>query len=247
MTWKPDRPVSSGATAYHDAIVNASWHIAGGSSTAFLDEMDKLGIILKQQLKPGISAGRRQSYEETSKLPGVDIICSTEAEKYSLVHDCLHILLQPFTHDTADIVMAKRTPESFETYPENQRKYEKKGNKLLNDILRQHDLLPANAEDLDFWFGPKLFKNTPEIVNLFLQKYNFRRLDRKLDQKVNPESWPDALFFPIVLALHEKKRIVSVDIPHTHPPEQTASEQDSEEHRKKEMNNIKIFFYLLFI
>ena len=25
--WHPDRPVSKGATAYHDAVVNASWHI----------------------------------------------------------------------------------------------------------------------------------------------------------------------------------------------------------------------------
>lgn len=25
--WKPDRPISDGATAYHDAVVDASWHI----------------------------------------------------------------------------------------------------------------------------------------------------------------------------------------------------------------------------
>ena len=25
--WKPDRPISRGATAYHDAVVNASYYI----------------------------------------------------------------------------------------------------------------------------------------------------------------------------------------------------------------------------
>lgn len=26
-SWKPDRPISKGATAYHDAVINASWHV----------------------------------------------------------------------------------------------------------------------------------------------------------------------------------------------------------------------------
>lgn len=40
--WHPDRPVSKGATAYHDAIINASWHI---------ENVDELIRIAQEKIK----------------------------------------------------------------------------------------------------------------------------------------------------------------------------------------------------
>mgnify|MGYP001616462349 CR=1 FL=1 len=42
-TWSPDRPTSRGATAYHDAVVHASWH---------KENINELIEIVKEKIKP---------------------------------------------------------------------------------------------------------------------------------------------------------------------------------------------------
>lgn len=42
-TWSPDRPISRGATAYHDAVVEASWH---------KENINGLLDIVKKRIKP---------------------------------------------------------------------------------------------------------------------------------------------------------------------------------------------------
>lgn len=44
FSWKPDRPVSKGATAYHEAVVRASWHI---------DNIQELIDIFSKKIKNG--------------------------------------------------------------------------------------------------------------------------------------------------------------------------------------------------
>src|SRR5687768_5963203 len=43
-SWKPDRPTSKGASAYHDAVVNASWHV---------DNIQELIHIFSKNIKNG--------------------------------------------------------------------------------------------------------------------------------------------------------------------------------------------------
>ena len=41
-TWRPDRPTSRGAAAYHDAVVKAFWHI---------ENIDGLVKIIQKEIK----------------------------------------------------------------------------------------------------------------------------------------------------------------------------------------------------
>ena len=132
-------------------------------------------------------------------------------------------------NNEADIVVPRRTDVSFKTYPDYQVRSEQKANRLWNDILRARGLLAKDSEDLDVWFGPKFFRNNPELVKLFLNKYEFIKGKTKLHKIVRPELWPNAIFLPVVAALHRGFRVKSVDVPYVHPSQQTAIEVDSPE------------------
>lgn len=130
-------------------------------------------------------------------------------------------------------MVPRRDDEAFATYPDYQVEFEQTSDRLWNDILRRHHLLPKDAPDLDAWIGPRFFKNDPEIVELFKGKYEFvSETQSKLKQGA-AELWPNALFLPLVAALHQGYRVKSVDVPYRHPAEQTANEQDSEAFREK--------------
>ncbi len=206
--------------------------VDGGSSDAFKAELASIGITPQLQLEKGYSAARQQSYREASNLDGVRVILSTEAEKLSAIHDCLtDKVIQPVLKGETDIIIFKRDGEAFSTYPKDQAEYEQKANKLWNDIMRKHNLLPPSAEDLDVWFGPRLIRNDPHIISLFLNKYEFEKRG-KLDQIVDPFVYANALFFPITIALRDGLRVSSAVVPYRHPSSQTQMENESIEFRR---------------
>lgn len=212
--------------------------VDGGSSNSFKEALTNLGVVVRPQLKKGYSAGRQQSYTEASQLDGAKIILSTEAEKFSVIHDCLFDdAIKPLLQGDADIVLLKRDEQAFATYPPEQVVFEKKANKLWNDIMKKHGLLFKDAEDLDIWFGPRLFRNDPAIVNYFLQNYAFEKRDgNKLDQITEPSTWSNALFLPIAVALHDGAGVGSFTVPYRHPTTQTAMEShDSKFIRRRDV------------
>lgn len=207
--------------------------VDGGSSNPFKEELIDIGILPQAQLEKGYSSARQQSYREASKLDGVKVILSTEAEKISAIHDCLtNEIMQPVLRGETDIIVFKRDRESFNTYPKDQAEYEQKANKLWNDIMKKHNLLAPSAEDLDVWFGPRLIRNDSHIVSLFLDKYNFDRKGSKLDQIVDPSIYANSLFFPITVALRDGLRVSSAVVPYRHPSSQTQMENEDIKFRR---------------
>ncbi len=230
--------------------------VDGGSSPEFQDALRNLGIPMQQeekdeQKKTTMSGSRRQAMREVSKLEGVEVIAWTEPEKISFVKDILPEVAKPILVGEADIVIPKRDTESFATYPDYQAAYEQRANELWNEILRrhppEHPLLSQGDEDLDMWFGPRLIRKGKDakILELFMQRHNYYRIpnlsdtdtneqqQREFDQIYNPELWPDATFLPVIEALHAGLRVKSVLVHYEHPQAQTASEQDSEDFRRK--------------
>ena len=142
--------------------------IDGGSSDAFIEQLRQKGIVPNNEKVKGMSAGRQQGFEEASKFEGVKVICWTEPEKIFIVNDCLPEAVRPILDGRADIVVPKRDSEAWKTYPQYQAELEQHANKLWNAILKKRGFLSNEAEDLDVWFGPKFFKNDPELVKIFL-------------------------------------------------------------------------------
>lgn len=210
--------------------------VDGGSSQEFLSEVGLVGVVAHSEIERGMSASRRQAFEEARILEGVKVICWTEPEKISTIRDCLPLAILPILQGEADIVVPSRDEASFETYPDYQVKEEKRANRQWNDILRSRGLLAKDSPDLDVWFGPKFFKNDPEIVDLFLNKYEFRKRELKLDKIVDPELWPNALLLPIAAALYRGFRVKSIPVPYMHPREQTEIEVNDPEFRRRKLH-----------
>ena len=132
----------------------------------------------------------------------------------------------------ADVVVPERDAEAWATYPKFQMEIEQEANRLWNEIMRKNGLLSPD-ENLDMWFGPKFFKNDPELVKLFMEQYQFDKRDLDLDKLVKPEMYSNALFFPVVQALADGRRVMSVPVPYRNPVAQTEFEKDSLEFRRK--------------
>lgn len=198
--------------------------VDGGSSQEFLSEVGLMNVVVRPELERGMSASRRQAFEAARILKGVKVICWTEPEKISIIRDCLPNAVLPILNGEADIVVPARNDLSFQSYPDYQAEEEKRANREWNAILKARGFLPKDDPDLDVWFGPKFFRNAPEILRLFLDKYEFRKRDLPLDKIIDPELWPNATFLPIVAALHRGFQVKSVPVPYIHPKEQTEIE-----------------------
>lgn len=213
--------------------------VDGGSSDSFIERIKELGVSPQPEIEPGMSPSRQQVFIEASKLAGVGIICWVEPEKAPFIKDCLLQAVSPISRGEADVVIPKRDEKVLESYPDNRSIFERKGNKLFNEILRKHGFLPKDSEDLDVFFGPRIFRNDPEILEIFQRRYDFDRRNTKLDQIVKPILWPNALFLPIINILHRGFRVVSVEVPYKHPSEQIEIEKDKPEYKRKSDTQFK--------
>ena len=207
--------------------------VDGGSSAGFRQALAASGATVQKQAEPGMSAGRRQALASTSNIEGVDVLCWTEPEKVSLVRDCMAEPVSLILDGKADIVVPSRDDSSFATYPAYQAEFEKDSNAYWNGILRRHRVLPAEAEPLDAWIGPRFIKNDPELLQLFQARYEFAGERTSRLEKDSPELWSNAIFLPLIAALVKKYHVRSVPVPYVHPPQQTAFEQDSPQFEDK--------------
>ena len=219
--------------------------VDSGASPTFTQKLGDLKIRVFSEEKGGMSTGRQQgfreasllSYAENGKQKLVEAICWLEPEKISIISDCLSKAVEPILSGQADIVIPKRRINEFEeTYPDYQVKYERDSNRLWNQMLRKFGILGHDQEDLDVWFGPRIFRNTPEIAQIFLTKYKYDKDQNAIGSSQDaykPGRYPNATFFPVIAALFDKFRVVSIEVPYRHPLEQTKMEKDNDEYRKK--------------
>src|SRR3989338_4376437 len=199
----------------------------GKSSKTFRKTISKiplLTIINRRSVKRSLA--KKQAIKKASGLLGAKVIVLTEAEKISLVTDCLPELVNPIINDEADIIIPKRSATLFQkTYPEYMFQSEREGNKLYNDILRINGFL-KDREEFDAFFGPRVFKNTPEIRALFTRGYRIK-IDKKafLEPYFDPETYSTTFSLHLIKAFKKGLRVKSVEVPFSYPMIQKDNEE----------------------
>jgi hypothetical protein len=243
-SWQPGEPAELTADKVRGDLALTTVNLAreqgykvvvvdGGSSSEFVQALQATGAIVETQTEKGMSAGRRQAFQSVSQLDNVSVVCWTEPEKVSMIRDCLAETAKAVLDDQADIAVPSRDEAAFATYPDYQAEFEQESNRDWNRILQRHDILPASAEPIDAWIGPRVFKNEPDVLKLFMERYQFAGEQQSGLGKDHPDLWSNAIFLPIIAALAKRYRVKSIPVPYRHPAEQTAIERDSPEFRAK--------------
>ena len=221
-----------------------------GSSKSFKKALSKFKSLIKTHRRSSKrSVGRRLAIKKAVKIPGVKAIVLTEAEKVSLITDCLKEIVSPIINGTTDIVIPKRNEKLFkETYPNYMYESEIEGNETFNEELKSHKLINPH-ESFDMFFGPRVFKNDKKILAIFMKEYIF-----KVDHLAFPKWYFDAEelsntnFFPAVAALRKGYKVISVEVPFKYPHIQKLNEEGKNRHffeDKRKMQRIAITIELL--
>jgi hypothetical protein len=181
--------------------------------------------IYKRRVKMR-SPSKRQALKIASKIPGVKVIILSEPEKVSLVTDCLPDIVLPILEGKAEIVIPKRNDELFKkSYPLYMYESEIELNYLYNEYLKLHGLLPRDLENVDLCFGPRVIKNDPKILRLFMRRYLFSIGEHQLSGNLySPEEYSNVQFFPIIQAIKKGLRIESIEVPFSYPVLQKENE-----------------------
>lgn len=195
-----------------------------GSSKTFTKELSSIkGIIVIRRRGKKRSPGKRMGIRIASKLRGVKVIIISEAEKVSIVTDCVPQIVEPLINGSADVVVPKREQSLFKsTYPAYMFESEMEGNKIYNEVLMANNLLNPNLENLDMFFGPRAFRNNRKIVSIFMKRYHIFS-----SEYFDSEEWSNTLYFPIVLALIKKFKVKTVTVPFSYPEKQKKNEEAS--------------------
>ena len=201
------------------------------SSKTFNLELRKIyGAKIIQASYPKRSPNRRKAIFEASKISGVKAIVMTEIEKVTLVTDCMEDIVKPVIDGIADIVVPKREDSLFKkTYPDYMYESEMEANLLYNEELRASGLLSVHQEELDFFFGARVFKNDKKFLKKIFSRYNSNTFSTLVAHKLfDLEEYSDSQFFPIVKALDEKMKVISVTVPFRYPQKQKENEETGE-------------------
>lgn len=203
----------------------------GGSSPEFLSALEKSrenGLVVVHSDIPMRGPQRRKAFEAAITLPKVRAILYTQAEKSALL-DNLTLISKPALDNEAEIVIPKRESSQFKrSYPEYMWKSEMSVNATYDWLMRRAGLMKED-ESLDWFFGPVVFKNDPEVVNLFLAIYELRDTIRsRIGVQPRPEMHSNGHYFPIIQALFENMRVMSVEVPFVYPQAQKINETSLE-------------------
>lgn len=228
--------------------------VDGKSSLAFKHALERVGeIIVLKRTSAKRSPNKRTAILCASKIPGVKVIFVTEAEKLSLITDCLKSLVSPILQKKVSFVVPKRDDTLFKrTYTSYMYESETEGNKMYNELLRTHGLLQKKDEDLDVFFGPRVFRNNPKLIRIFLKKYHLTIGNSSLSKEFfDMEDYSNAIFFPVVEALRKRIRVKSVTVPFHYPVLQKKNEDEGErdhfieKRRKQKMSIIAELMHFL--
>lgn len=200
--------------------------VDGGSPKTFrkkVKQIEQVVLIVRKSAKR--APARRLAFLRAAKIPGVLVIVNTEAEKVGFIKESIEHVVQPVLDNTADIVIPKRKQKLFQqSYPTYQYASEVEGNALYNAQLHLHGLLKPTDEDLDIFFGPKVFRNDRKIISLFLKRFT-HGLESIEGLHFDPEELSNTTLFPIVLALQKKLRVISIEVSFRYPAMQKENEE----------------------
>lgn len=205
----------------------------GGSSPDFLSRLEGFrdrGFILVTSGIAGRAPQRRRAFEAATLLSNAQATAYMQPEKGSdeegSLLDYLDEITNPILNGSADIVIPARNPELFkQTYPDYMYESEVRVNHTYNRLMQRYGLMPKDV-NFDWFFGPVVFKNDPEIVALFMKQYQMEvEIRTRLGASPNPEFHSGSHYFPLIEALFQQKRVVSVEIPFEYPSTQKANEE----------------------
>ncbi|OGK39885.1 hypothetical protein A3F34_02305 [Candidatus Roizmanbacteria bacterium RIFCSPHIGHO2_12_FULL_44_10] len=197
------------------------------NSPEFNKELKQIeGIFLHRRETEKSAPSKRQLIEAASSHPEIKVICMMEPEKVSFVKDCLELCATPILESNTDIVIPKRDDALFrQTYPDYMYQSEVESIKLYNEELKAHGIIPQSHDGYDMFFGPRVFANSPTIVDIFLATYKLKIENISFpDLYYDAEQLSNTLFFPVVLALKKGVCVDSVIVPFHYPPSQKENE-----------------------
>ena len=222
-----------------------------GSSKTFRKAVKNLPeiIFINRRVKKR-SPAKRHAIERAIAISGIRAIVLTEPEKLSLITDCLPQILEPVLSGQADIVVPNRKEALFKsTYPYYQYESESEGNRMYNEELRSHALIPVVQSDLDMFFGPRVFSTKKSVISLFMKSYHFTIAHMTFPHwYFDVESFSNTLYFPVIMALKKKMRITGVEVPFRYPELQKHNEERGERElflEKRKAQRISIIVELL--
>lgn len=205
--------------------------IDNGSSDEFIENVKKLKIHkLVTNFSGTFSAARREGYKIATNISGIKVIIWTEPEKSNLINKSLIRASQIVKDGVADIVVPRRNKQTLQSFPSFQKRSEMLGNSQIQKILQRE--LNKNVPNFDIFFGPKIFSNKPQILDLFLQKFEYKnRLNN--NGKLLLEQWLNAIFFPVILAIINNYKVKDFETDYIHPKIQTEIERRNKIFDKK--------------
>ncbi|MBI3486198.1 hypothetical protein HY025_04660 [Candidatus Daviesbacteria bacterium] len=201
----------------------------GGSAPSFLSALERFkdgGLTVVTSDIAGRGPQRRRAFEVAAELPDVKVIGYFQAEKD--LSRFLAKITRPFWGERVDLVIPSREPVLFKQhFPDYMRESELQVNATYDWMMKRAELM-GEDQSFDWFFGPVFFRNDPEIVALFLKKYEmYSPVKSRVGAKPNPEMHSDGHYFPIIQALFDKKKVEGVEIPFVYPPTQRANEMSS--------------------
>ncbi len=172
-----------------------------GSSEAYLLGCERYGATV--HVLPGASFEERTKHGIRKMLerPGKKILSRLEIEKPLMPY--IASMAQPIADGVADLVIPHRGDRK--EYPREQQAAETLGNVFFQTLTG----LPF---ELDMWGGTRVWKR--ELSHHFL---NY--------EKGQHEGYWNCYFVPVLWAIQDGARPMSVPINYVHPPEQTALEK----------------------
>lgn len=193
----------------------------GGSNSAFLEKigkMDNVKLAVDPSLKMGES--RRAALKTALMHPETKHFPWTEPEKDALItKESLSAMIEGLRNGSTDIVVPKRA--SKESMTEFQAWIETRANKRADELIPR---TKEGNEDLDLWFGPKMFNREGAR---FFENY-----------KGDLDRW-DAIIKPVIEAAQAGKRVSSVDVDYKYDPSQTEHEKGNKQMMKKRVEQYK--------
>jgi glycosyltransferase involved in cell wall biosynthesis len=171
--------------------------VDGGSSADLVEGFRRYARVFRQKAK-GMGESRRQAFQHAYDT-GKEIIIFTEPEKVSFIPKILKTV-EPIALGKADIVVPKR--KSLKSYPAYQQYTEQATNIFWKELT---------GTDLDITFGPRAW-NRKETSYFLRYKGEYG------------DSW-DCIYIPVMDALADGRRIVSVDVDFTYPRAQREAEE----------------------
>ncbi|QQG44018.1 MAG: hypothetical protein HYW86_04100 [Candidatus Roizmanbacteria bacterium] len=233
--WQPDGNLELNSDSVRGNIalrtfkltIDAGYQVVvvdGGSNPLYLEELKKLGVTIQPQKGSTMSSAKRECLKTASELPDCKVLVFIQPEKDAAIANIPQIVL-PIMRDHADIVIPARNLQLFEkTCSSVQFKSEKLANRWCNRISHLLGILPK-SEELDWFFGIKVLKNDPEIVDLFMKRYEISDTQLVEEKFTDPERYSDVDFYPVIEALKSGKKVVSVEIPFEYPASQKEIEE----------------------